>query len=153
MRLFGFYWTRSCSWPLRSCFCSYKAENRNHFCIIRMHWGQSYCVSSIFQSFLYFYVCVYNAFLCVSLSLSASSRSPSRPTLCRQQGPPQSQVRGTMGQLSSFCKAERRLSLQPFMMFPHHRVVFDCRGTWIPSTAFCVSQRGQKEENCVKLTF
>lgn len=38
-----------------------------------------------------------------SLCLSASSRSLSKPTPCRQQGPPQSQVRGSTVQLRPFC--------------------------------------------------
>lgn len=63
-----------------------------------------YCVSSSF-SFLSLTLSHPSVVVCASLFLSASSRSLSKPTPCRQPGPPQSQV-----WLSPFCKANRRSS-------------------------------------------
>lgn len=80
-------------------------------------------------------IMVVNFCLSVSLFLSVLSRSLSKPTMCRQQGPPQSQVRETVVLLSHFRKANRWSSLLPFRPLALYWVVFDsfwARGSPVP---------------------
>lgn len=71
----------------------------------------------------------FNSALSFCLYLSASSRSRSKPIQCRQQGPPQSQVRGTARQWSLFSEANRWSSCLLFRPPLLHRVVLDWAGS------------------------
>lgn len=88
----AFYWTQSCSWSRRSCFCS--TEHTSFLC--------NAGTMSLVLLCLCFCRPLNASSLLLSLFLSASSRSLSKLTLCRQQGPPPSQVRRPIVQLSSF---------------------------------------------------
>lgn len=76
------------------------------------------------------------------VSDSVSSRSLSKPTPCRQRGPPQSQVRGPEVSLSPFCRAASHHLLSTGWFFTG----FPLSGSqW---TLTLSGQREKREEKC-----
>lgn len=67
-----------------------------------------------------------------SLCLSASSRSLSKPTPCRQRGPPQSQVRGSAVQLRPFCNGTGGLLCRHLLSTGWGSLFFHC--VWAPGS-------------------
>lgn len=117
MGLWSFYWTQSCSWPLSSCFSSYKTQSRILFCIMWLQWDQSLLL-------VYFF---FNGLSSVSRLASSPSIKPFSQQAYSVQ---------TAGTTTITGERDRRtitfflpLTPRPSMTCPHHRVVFDSAGT------------------------